>query len=190
MTSFEFVFGMISVITSLALTRLLSGCVGLYRHAEHIRFSWRHACWTAMALMLLVANWAGLWRLHDIQAWRALDVISPLVFVGVLYAFCDLVMPDEPKEGQLLDLRDYHARQGRRYKTMHLVFAALALLVIARQSSGFGEWLAGSGFALVAAMCTVVALWTRRVWLDTLAAIVLVSMAAIFMWMNLKGLAR
>ena len=189
MTSFEFVFGMISVITSLALTRLLGGCVGLYRHAERIRFSWRHGFWTAMAFMLLVGNWANMWRLHGIQAWRALDVISPLVFVGVLYAFCDLVMPDEPGDGQLLDLRDYHARQGRRYKTMHLVFATLALLVIALQTSGFGQWLAASSFALIAATCTVVALWTRRAWLDTLAAIVLVAMAPVFLWMNLKGLA-
>ncbi|MEO5628421.1 MAG: hypothetical protein ABIQ62_01480, partial [Thermomonas sp.] len=173
----------------LALTRLLSGCVGLYRHAEHIRFSWRHACWTAMAFMLLIGNWAQLWALHDIQAWRALDVLSPLVFVGVLYAFCDLVMPDEPKDGQLLDLRDYHTRQGRRYKTMHLVFAALALLVIALGSSGFGEWLGRSAFALIAALCTLVALRTHRVWLDTLVALVLVAMAPIFMWMNLKGLA-
>jgi hypothetical protein len=188
MTSFEFVFGMISVITSLALTRLLSGCVGLYRHAERIRFSWRHGFWTAMAFMLLVGNWANMWRLHGIQAWRELDVISPLVFVGVLYAFCDLVMPDEPRDGQVLDLRDYHARQGRRYKTMHLVFAVLALLLIAYQSSSFDDWLAGSVFALVATTCTVVALWTRRAWLDTLAAIVLVSMAPIFLWMNLKGL--
>jgi hypothetical protein len=106
----------------------------------------------------------------------------------VLYAFCDLVMPDEPTEGQVLDLRDYHARQGRRYKTMHLAFAALALLVIAHQTSSFGQWLAASAFALVAALCTVVALWTRRVWLDTLAALVLVSMAPAFLWLNLKGL--
>jgi hypothetical protein len=190
MTSFEFVFGMISVITSLALTRLLSGCVGLYRHAELIRFSWRHACWTAMAFILLVANWAQFWNLHDILTWRPLDVITPLVFVGVLYAFCDLVMPDEPTEGQVLDLRDYHARQGRRYKTMHLAFATLALLVIAHQTSSFDQWLAASAFALVAALCTVVALWTRRVWLDTLAALVLVSMAPAFLWLNLKGLAE
>ena len=188
MSSFEFVFGMISVITSLALTRLMSGCVSLYRHAEHIRFSWRHACWTAMAFMLLIGNWASFWRMHDIQAWSVLDVLSPLLFVGVLYAFCDLVMPDEPKEGQLLDLRDYHARQGRRYKTMQLLFAVLAMLVIARGTSSFDDWLTASRFALIAAMCCVVALLTRRIWLDTLAAIVLLAMAPIFMWMHLKGL--
>ena len=188
MTSFEFVFGMISVITSLALTRLLSGCVGLYRHAERIRFSWRHACWTTMAFMLLLGNWANFWRLRLTQAWGPLDVLEPLVFVGVLYAFCDLVVPDEPRDGETLDLREYHARQGRRYKTMHLAFALLALLVIAHRTSSFEEWLATSTFALIAATSTVVALRTRRAWLDTLAAIVLVAMALVFLWANLKGL--
>lgn len=188
MTSFEFVFGMISVITSLALTRLLSGCVGLYRHAEHIRFSWRHACWTAMAFMLLVGNWAQFWRLREVLAWGPIHVLEQLVFVGVLYAFCDLVMPDEPKQGELLDLRDYHARQGRRYKTMQLVFSVLALLVIAHATTSFDQWLGASAFALIATGCTVVALLTRRVWLDTVAAIVLVSMAPLFMWLNLQEL--
>jgi hypothetical protein len=72
---------------------------------------------------------------------------------------------------------------------MHLVFATLALLVLAHQTSRFERWLAASAFALVAALCTVVALWTRRVWLDTLAAVVLVSMAPVFLWGNLEGLA-
>lgn len=141
-----------------------------------------------MAFMLLVGNWAQFWRFHDTQAWGALDVLSPLVFVGVLYAFCDLVVPEEPKQGQVLDLRDYHAHQGRRYKTMQLAFSVLALLVIARDSSSFDTWFAASGFALVAAACSLVALRTRRAWLDTAAAIVLALMAPVFMWMNLKGL--
>jgi hypothetical protein len=188
MTSFEFVFGMISVITSLALARLLGGCVDLYRHAGHVRFSFRHACWTAMAFMLLIGNWAQFWRFHAIQTWNALDVLLPLVFVGVLYAFCDLVLPEDPQQGQRLDLREYHAREGRRYKTMQLVFSVLATLVIARDSGTFAAWLAASSFALVAAACTIVALRTRRTWLDTAVAVVLVAMAPVYMWMNLSGL--
>ena len=120
----------------------------------------------------------------------ALDVLTPLVFVSVLYAFCDLVMPEEPKDGELLDLREYHQRQGRRYKTMQLMFSLLALMVIARGSSGFADWLHASRFALIAAVCTAVALGTRRVWLDTLAALVLVLMAPTFVWMHRQGLAR
>jgi hypothetical protein len=188
MTIFEFVFGMISVITSLALTCLLSGCVGLYRHAGHIRFCWRHACWTAVAFMVLVGNWVSFWQRRDRQLWGPLDVLIPLVFIGVLYAFCDLVMPDEPKGRQALDLRDYHVQQGRRYKAMHLAFSTLALLVIARHSSSFGQWLEGATFALIAAASTAVSLRARRVWLDTLTAIVLVLLAPLFMWSSLTGL--
>ena len=189
MTSFEFVFGMISVITSLALTRLLSGCVGLYRHAERVRFSWRHGCWTAMAFLLLLGNWASFWRMRDIQSWQALDILIPLAFVSVLYAFCDMVVPEEPEPGVVLDLRAYHAVQGRRYKLLQLVFAVMATLVIARSSSSVGDWLANAGFALVAAACSVVALRTRRVWLDTAAAVVLLAMAPVFLWMHLQALA-
>jgi hypothetical protein len=189
MTSFEFVFGMISVITSLALTRLLSGCVGLYRHAERVRFSWRHGCWTAMAFLLLLGNWASFWRMRDIQSWQALDVLTPLVFVGVLYAFCDMVVPEEPKDDQRLDLREYHAVQGQRYKMLLLAFAVLATLVIARMSSSVHEWLANASFALVAATCSVVALRSKRVWLDTLAAVVLLAMSPVFLWLHLQALA-
>jgi hypothetical protein len=188
MSSFEFVFGMISVITSLALARLLGGCVDLYRHAEHVRFSFRHACWTAMAFMLLIGNWAKFWRFHDVRGWNALDVFVPLVFVSVLYAFCDLVIPEDPKEGQVLDLRDYHARQGRRYKTMQLALSVLATLVIARDHNTFAAWLAASSFALIAAACTIMALRTRRAWLDTAVAVVLLAMAPVYMWSNLSGL--
>jgi hypothetical protein len=190
MTSFEFVFGMISVITSLALARLLSGCVGLYRHAEHVRFSFRHGCWTAMAFMLLLGNWAQFWRFHDIGAWGVPDVLIPLLFVGVLYAFCDLVMPGEPKEGQVLDLREYHERQGRRYKTMQLAFSVMAMLVVARSTGSLERWFTASSFAMVAAACTILALRTRRVWLDTAAAVVLVLMAPVFMWLNLTTLSK
>lgn len=189
MTSFEFVFGMISVITSLALTRLLSDCVRLLRHADRITLSWRHACWTAVAFMILIGNWASFWQQRNVQSWGALDVLIPLVFIGVLYAFCDLLMPDAPSEGGTLDLRDYHARQGRRYVGLHLVFATLAMLVIARNASSIDQWLDASGFALVAAAASAIALFNRRVWLDTLIATLLALLAGFFMWTRLQALA-
>ena len=45
-----------------------------------------------------------------------------------------------------------------------------------------------SAFALVAAACSLVALRTKQVWLDTLAAAVLLAMAPVFLWMHLRGL--
>lgn len=188
MTSFEFVFGLISVITSLALTQLLAGCVALLRHADRVRLSWRHACWTAVAFMVLVGNWASFWGLRDLQVWRPLDVLIPLVFIGVLYAFCNLVLPERPADGAMVDLRDYHAQQGRRYVWVQLVFALLATLVIARGTSTFWQWLDAARFALLAALCSAIALRARSRWLDTLAATALLVLASVFMWTRLLRL--
>lgn len=186
MTSFEFVFGLISVITSLALTQMLGSGVALIRHAERVRLSWRHGFWVATAFMLLIGNWATLWRLRNLPSWSALDVLIPLIFVSVLYAFCALVMPDQPAEHGLLNLRDYHGREGRRYKRLQLVFAAVALAVTARNATSFEQWLHLAKFAIVAAIVGGLALRARSVWLDTATAIVLAILAAVYMTMSLR----
>lgn len=79
MTSFEFVFGLISVITSLALTQMLSRAFTLFRHADRVRLSWRHGLWVATAFMLLIGNWATFWKLRNRQSWSTLDVLVPLL---------------------------------------------------------------------------------------------------------------
>lgn len=186
MTSFEFVFGLISVITSLALTQMLSGGVGLYRHADRVRLCWRHGFWVGTAFMVLIGNWAAFWRSHDVTSWTVLDVLIPLVFVSVLYAFCDLVMPDKPAGHEVLDLRVYHDREGKRYKLLQLIFACLALLLLAHRSHGFAEWLGASKFAIVAALIGGLALVARKVWLDTLTAAALTLLGMTFMVTNLR----
>jgi hypothetical protein len=185
MTSFEFVFGLISVITSLALTQILSGAVTLYRHAERVRLSWRHGLWVLTAFMVLIGNWAAFWRSRNIQSWSVLDVLIPLVFVSVLYAFCDLVMPDRTEAPAVVDLREYHLRAGKRYKLLQLVFATLALLLIAHRSNSVHEWLVASKFALVAALVGALALFARSVWLDVATAAALTLLAMFFMTANL-----
>jgi len=186
MTSFEFVFGLISVVTSLALTQMLGGAVALYRNAERVRLCWRHGLWVATAFMVLIGNWAAFWRSRNVESWTVLDVLIPLVFVSVLYAFCDLVMPEKTDAPAVVDLRDYHLRQGKRYKLMQLVFAALALLLIAHRSHGLDEWLVASKFALVAALVGALALFARTVWLDVATSVALTLLAMFFMTANLR----
>lgn len=189
MTSFEFVFGLISVITSLALTQLLGGMVTLYRCSDRLRLSWRHALWTATAFMLLIGNWSALWRLHDTRVWGVLDVLVPLVYTSVLYAFCDMVMPDTPAAGALVDLREYHVREGKRYKVLQLGFAILVIGAIARVATSIGDWARLSTFALLAAAIGIVAIRSRSVWLDTAAALALATLATTFMVFRLQALA-
>lgn len=188
MTSFEFVFGLISVITSLALTRMLSGIVSLYRRADRLRLSWRHALWTATALMVLIGNWSALWGMRTIQAWGVLDVLIPLLYTSVLYGFCDLVMPDEQADSAVVDLREFHAREGRRYKMLQLIFALVVIGVLARSSVNVTDWLAKSLFALAAAVIGTIALRARSVWLDTATAVALSALAVSFMLSRLHVL--
>ena len=189
MTVFEFVFSLISVITSLALTRLLSGFTDLYRHTERVRWSWRHAFWTAIAFMLLIGNWAAFWRQHATTEWGALDVLLQLVFLSVLYVLCDLVMPDMPAGDEILDLRVFHERQGKRYVLAQMLFAALAILLIARETSGFGQCVESARYPITGVLLGVIALRARSVWLDTAAAAGMALLAAVYMMGRLHLLA-
>ena len=130
--------------------------------------------------MLLIGNWAAFWRGHNTQSWCALDVLILLVFTSVLYAFCDLVMPDKPGDQAVIDLREYHAREGRRYKLLQLVFTAMAFLFIAHNSTSFVQWLDVSKFAILAALIGALALRARSVWLDTVTAAAMTVLAVVF----------
>lgn len=189
MTVFEFVFSLISVITSLALTRLLSGFADLYRHTERVRWSWRHGFWAATAFMLLIGNWAAFWRQHTTTGWDALDVLLQLVFLSVLYVFCDLVMPEMPAAHEILDLRVFHARQGKRYVVAQMLFAALAMLLISREASRFWQWLEWARYPTLGVLLGVIALRARSVWLDTAAAAGAAILASVYMMGRLHLLA-
>lgn len=188
MTSFEFVFGLISVITSLALTQMLSGIVSLYRRSGRLQLSWRHALWTTTAFLLLIGNWSALWGLHDVQAWSPLDVMMPVLYTSVLYAFCDLMMPDRPADGSVLDLREFHVTEGKRYKLLQLVFAALILTEFTRKASSLSEWFGMADFAIVAAIIGIVAYRARSVWLDTATSLFFTLMAVVFVVVKLRVL--
>jgi hypothetical protein len=140
-----------------------------------------------MAFMLLIANWASFWRYSQVESWGELDVLIPLVFVSVLYAFCDLVIPDQDAAGETLDLCEYLDREGKRYKKLQLIVVVLSTIYIAHTTSSFVEWLASAKFAIIAGLITLVALRARRVWLDTVTAAALAVEAAIFMSIRLQA---
>lgn len=125
MTPFEFVFALISIITSLALTQIIAGVVAIIRHRQRGAFSLTHALWIWIAFAVVVGNWGALWGTQDDPAWPAIRVFAWLISMTSLYAFCALVIPEIDRE-RPLDLRDFHEREGRRYIIAHNVFALLA----------------------------------------------------------------
>lgn len=133
MTAFEFIFALISLITSLALTQIITGVVGIIRNRQPGSFSLIHSLWIWVAFAVVVGNWAALWSTQADPAWPAIRVLAWLFSMTSLYAFCALVIPEMDRDTPL-DQRGFHEREGRRYIIAHNAFALLsailALLVV------------------------------------------------------------
>ena len=68
MSAFELVFGLMTTITSLALTHFLAGFVGLLRNGERVQFSAMHALWAWSASTSTIGNWASYWGLRSLTS--------------------------------------------------------------------------------------------------------------------------
>jgi hypothetical protein len=138
--------------------------------------------------MLLVGNWSVFWDMRNMKSWGVLDVLVPLVFTSLLYALCDIVMPDTPADGAAVDLREYHLREGRRYKMLMLVFSVVVIGAIMQSSTGLADWARKSEFAFAAVVVAVVAIRARSTWMDTATSVAFVALSSAFMVSSLKVL--
>ena len=114
MTPFEFVLALISVITSLALAKIITGVVSILRHRNRQDFSLTHALWIWIAFAVVVGNWGGLWQQQRMPDWHAFRLFAWLVSMASLYAFCALVIPDFEQHSRL-SLQEFHEREAGRY---------------------------------------------------------------------------
>ena len=187
MTPFEFVFALISVITSLALTHLISGVVAILRH-ENRRMSLVHALWVWIAFAVVVGNWGALWSVQDATDWPAPRVFGWLVSMTTLYAFSALVMPAAVAADEPLDLHQFHAREGRRYIMAHNLFAGVAALAVAILG-GVGRASAAFLLPSLLALCLGLAAWRLRGRWQLAASVAVAALATGFMVMQIDILA-
>jgi len=129
MTPFEFIFALISIITSLALAKIITGVVAIIRHEERAGFSWTHAFWVWVAFAVVIGNWGALWQARLYPEWPAQRVLIWLASLCCLYAFCVFVLP-EVEPGKPINLKEFHQREARRYITAHNVFGVIAIALI------------------------------------------------------------
>jgi hypothetical protein len=158
-TPFEFVFGLISIITSLALTKIITGVVAIIRHPNRTDSSLVHALWVWVAFALVIGNWGALWDARSYPDWPALRVLVWLTALTSLYAFCALVVP-EVNSGTPLNLTEFHQRDSRRYIIAHNLFALLSIPVLVTQqvvSASLLDFIP----AIIAFILGTVALFTR-----------------------------
>jgi len=183
MTPFEFVFALISIITSLALTQIITGVVAIIRHRERGGFSLAHALWVWIAFAVVIGNWGALWEARLDPDWPPLRVLGWLISMTSLYTFCTLVIP-EVVRGAALNLKEFHDREGRRYIIAHNVFAVLAILLVLLITG-----ITSPAWDLLVPPVVAFALGTAalltRGWPQLLASILVAILAGVFMLANI-----
>jgi hypothetical protein len=129
MTPFEFVFALISVVTSLALTKIITGVVSIIRHEDRHDFSLTHALWIWVAFAVVLGNWAALWTQRTVPDWHAFRLLSWLLSMTSIYAFCALVIPDF-EQATRLSLKEFHERESHRYIIAHNIVALMFTVLL------------------------------------------------------------
>ena len=184
MTPFEFVFALISIITSLALTRIITGVVAMIRHGERGGFSLLHALWLWIAFAVLMGNWGALWGYRELSEWPAIRVLAWLTSMTSLYAFCELVVP-EVESGKPLNLRAFHEGERRRYILAHNFFAGLAFTLVIAISGLTSASMRMFVPPLVALALGMAALLARGR-AELIATVLVAAVATTFMLMNMN----
>jgi hypothetical protein len=183
MTPFEFVFGLISVVTSLALTKIITGVVSIVRHKDRHDFSLTHALWIWVAFAVVIGNWGSLWGERAAPDWNPVHLVAWIASMASLYAFCALVIPDF-ELGSRLSLKEFHRQEAPRYIIAHNVFALMAILLIVAQSVARPHALAFAPPTVALALGTAAFFTRGRAQL--VASVLLSLLALVFMFAHLN----
>ena len=182
MSAFELVFGLMSIITSLALTHLLAGFVGLLRGTERVRFSALHALWAWSAFASTIGNWASYWGLRTLTSWPAWTVLLTVATTICQYVFCALVTPETPAEGEI-DLLAFHQREHRRYilASVALFGLSMAFALAFGGAKYYAAWRRDSVFSILGVALGLLAFFVRARWAQIVAAVTIAVLLTYYM---------
>ena len=182
MKPFDFLITFFSFVYSLGLAHILMGIVRIVRRRKTLIFSWPHALWMLDALVLLCANWISLWDFHEMGTLALSTIAAGAVIVIVQYFVCAFVTPDV-RDGEPVDLREFHAREGPVYMSAFLGLAVVALVTNAAAGSGLGiqNWANQNALVLAMAAVIVAALFLRNAVLQVIAPLAVGAASVAFL---------
>ena len=183
MTSFEYFTVLLSFVVSLGVANLLQTIVRLIQEHERVHFSLTYALWAAAIFNLQVTFWFKAWTYHEQFALRTETSIPPLVLAIIAFIACGLATVRVPENGPI-DLRGFHARQGRKYQVAYAVFMLVAIVQSALMGDAardYGTFLFNSVVQVVLALiCVVAAAFHRVRWVQIWAPAILLFSAIAF----------
>lgn len=185
MTAFEFFTVLLSFVVSLGVASLLLAVSRLIQEAPRVHFSLTWALWAAAVFNLQIVFWLRSWTYHDNFALRTATSLPPLVLAIIAFIACGLATPQTPDTGPI-DLREFHAKQGRKYQIGYAAFMLVAIVqgALMNDTTGasYGSFLADAVvLATLALIAIAAAIFRRQRWLQIGAPILfLVSSIAFY----------
>jgi hypothetical protein len=182
MSVFEFVYGFMSIVTSLAVAHLFGGFVQVMRNVNRVRFSLPHLLWAWCAFTSTIGNWASSWSERTLNSWPAWSVLLTLSTASGQYVFCAFVTPDAPKEGAI-DLVAFHQqkRAGYLWAFFALGIAAVAYNLGFGLTNHYADWMRDTLLTLPLFATILLAIFVRSLWVQTLSAAAAAALQTYFL---------
>jgi hypothetical protein len=176
MNAFDHVILLLSFVYALALTHLLSRIGALFVARQRVKFSGPLALAMGVAIMLVYANWLGLWDLRDMKSWDLLSITTQFTFSVLVYFICILIGP-EAGEGEI-DMEAFYWRQYRPYYWTMLAGMGVSLAANAEflKTPNTALFIRENLAVLPMFLPPVLALVVRARWAQWLAGIALLAM--------------
>ena len=171
MHAYDFILVLFSFVYAAAVTHILSTAGEIIIASKRVRFSWFNAGWMFAALLFTCAWWIGLWDLHTTTVWRIGSIAFYFSMAAGIYLNARLVSPRIPETGEV-DLKAFHAEEGRKYLVSFAILSAVTVFVNAAlgQGGSAAQWPAQNMVIAPMTVATVIAaIFIRRAWVQALA---------------------
>jgi hypothetical protein len=183
MSSFEFFTVLLSFVVSLGVASMLLAISGIIQESSRVQFSLSYALWAAVIFELQITFWLKSWAYHEAYALRIETSVPPLMLAIIAFIACGLATPRISETGKI-DLRAFHARQGRKYQIAYAVFMVVAIAQawlmssIANDSSNLV--MDSVILAVLAVIAVAAAILHRLRWVQIMAPAILLASAVTF----------
>ncbi|MDP1739412.1 MAG: hypothetical protein Q8L23_18460 [Caulobacter sp.] len=129
MDLFGYAIPLVSVLLALGLARVLESHANLLKRQGDVAWSPTYLIWLILIVALHIDLWVTLWIAHtlpnlDSGGW---GTVSPFLFQAVCLFYAAVLSTPHAKEGEPLDLWQFHIDNRKRYLTALIVYAAAGI---------------------------------------------------------------
>ena len=124
MDPFSYVCVLTSIVSGLAVTRLVSGFGQLLQTRARRPSYWVHTVWMINLLLTLIIAWWVQYRWRNAQDWTLFLFLWLLVAPLILYLAAALLFPNNQEQTEVTSWREHYYVNNRKFFTlMGLIFA-------------------------------------------------------------------